>query len=82
MRQKHNSYFNDNKRMNTLYRVTHLLANLGWADFDLDVPPSCPAAHPLLPNSHQPEQNQADSGTVKIQVNPTQVLGQTNYPVE
>ena len=56
--------------------MTHLLANLGWVDFDLgnwDFPPSCPAAQPLLPNFHQPKQNRADSGTVKLQVNPTQV---------
>ena len=33
----------------------------------------CPATQPILPNSHQPKQNRADSGTVKIQVNPTQV---------
>ena len=33
---------------------------------------SCPAAQPLLPNSHQPKQSRADSGTLKIQVNRTQ----------
>ena len=32
---------------------------LGWVDFDLGVPPSCPAGQPLLPNSHQPNQSQA-----------------------
>ena len=46
---------------------------LGLVDFDLGVPPSCPAAQlaaqPLLPYSHQTRQN---SGTLKIQVNPTQ----------
>ena len=41
-------------------------------DFDICIPPSCPAAQPLLPNSHQPKQRQADSGTLKIQVNKTQ----------
>ena len=45
--------------------------------FDLGVPPSCP----LLPNSHQPKQNWADSGTLKIQVDPPKVLDQMNYPV-
>ena len=29
------------------------MANLGWVDFDLNVPPSCLAAQPLLPNSRQ-----------------------------
>ena len=55
--------------------------DLGWVDFDLGVPPSCPSAQPLLPNSHQPKQNWADSGTLKIQVNPNPVHEQMNYPV-
>ena len=46
--------------------------DLGWADFDFCVPPSCRAAQPLLPNSHQPKQNQANSGKLQIQVNKTQ----------
>ena len=25
------------------YRVSHLVVEMGWVDFDLDVPPSCPA---------------------------------------
>ena len=44
---------------------------LGWVDCDLDVPPSCPASQRIPPNSHQPRQNWADSGTLEIQVNPT-----------
>ena len=56
--------------MKVLYRVSHLLViDLGLVDFDLSVPPFCPAAKPLLPNSHQPRQSWADSGTIKIQVN-------------
>ena len=39
------------------YRVTHLVANLGWVDLDLRVPPSCPTVQPLLPNSPPPRQN-------------------------
>ena len=54
------------------YRVFHLLVHLGGVDFDLGVPSSCPAAQPLLPNSHQPKQSRADSGTLEIQVNKTQ----------
>ena len=46
--------------------VSHLLVDMGWVDFDYG------AAQLLLPNSHQPRQNWADSGTLKIQVNPTQ----------
>ena len=43
------------------YRVIHLLWNLGWVHFDLGVTLSCPAALSLLPNSHQPKQNWANS---------------------
>ena len=39
--------------------------------FDFGVPPSCPAAQLLLTNSHQTKSNRADSRTLKIQVNPT-----------
>ena len=54
------------------YRVPYLLVDVGWVDFNLCDPLSCPAAQPRLPNSHLPRQNWADSGTVKIQINPTQ----------
>ena len=35
-----------------LYMVSHLLVDLDWVDLDLGIPPSCPAAQPLLSNSH------------------------------
>ena len=55
-------------------RVTHLLANFGWVDFDFgDVPPSCSSVQQVLPLSHQPRQNQAEGVKAKIKVNPTQV---------
>ena len=28
-----------------------MLVDLGWVDFEVGVPPSCPAVQPLLPNS-------------------------------
>ena len=56
----------------TMYRVFHLLRDLGWVELDFDVPLCYLATQPLLPNSHQPKQNQADSGTLKIQVNSAQ----------
>ena len=37
---------------------------------------------PLLPNSHQPKQNWADSRTTKIHVNPTPVSKQMYLPVQ
>ena len=42
-----------------------VVADLGWVDFDSDVPSSCPAAQPVLPNPHWPQQNRADIGTSK-----------------
>ena len=48
-----------------------MIVDLGWVDFDLCVSPSCPVAQLLLPNSHQPTQSWAHSGTLKIQVNLT-----------
>ena len=38
-----------------VHRVTLMVAHLGWVAFGLDVPPSCPAAQPVLPNSHLPK---------------------------
>ena len=49
--------------------MSHLLVDLGWVAFDLGFHH---LAQPLLPNSHQPRQNWADRGTLKIQVNITQ----------
>ena len=60
-----------------LYVVIHLLRDLGWVDFDLGVPPSCPAPQPLLSNS---KQNWVDTGTSKIS-QPSQVSEQMNHPV-
>ena len=45
------------------YRVTLVVVTLGWVDLDFDDPSSCPAAQPVLPNSHMHEQNRADSRT-------------------
>ena len=55
---------------------------LGWVDFDVGVPPYCPADQPILPNFHLPRQDWADSGIIplsaqclrmsKYKVNPTQ----------
>ena len=69
------------------YRETHLLPNIGpmsLVELTLiwDIPPSCPAAQPVLPISHQPRQNQAEGGTAKIKVNPTQVRQEMGLPVE
>ena len=61
--------------------MSHLVMDLGLVDFDLNVPPFCPAAWPLLPNSHQLRHSWADSGTITIQVNPTQVPDQMGHPV-
>ena len=54
-----------------LYRVTLVVANLGWDDLILNVPPSCRVDQPILPNSHLPKQYQAVRGMSKFTVNPT-----------
>ena len=44
----------DNVRVFVSYRVSHLLVDLGWVDFDLGVPPilpSCPAASAKFPSA-------------------------------
>ena len=46
------------------------------------VPPSCLAAQPVLPISHQPRQNEAEGGTTKIKVNPPQLSEQMLWPVD
>ena len=45
-----------------LYKVSHLLVDLGWVDFDFGAPPSCPAAGIFPPAQAE----SADSGTLKI----------------
>ena len=47
-----------------------------------DVPPSCPAAQPVLPISHQPRQNQAKAETAKIKVKPNKVRQEMGHPVQ
>ena len=48
------------------YRVTLVVADLGWVDFDFYVPSSCIAALPVLLNSLLPQQNWADSKITKF----------------
>ena len=55
---------------------------LGWIDFDLGVPPSCLAAQPIHSNSHQRRQNRSESGTLKVQDNPSQAHEQIGHPVQ
>ena len=62
------------------YRVAHLVADLGWVDLNFCVP-YCPLSQPLLPNFHQPEQIWAGTGSLKIQVYPTQVRHQMGHLV-
>ena len=39
-----------------------------------------PAAQHVLPISHQPRQNQAEGGTTKIKVNPSEVRQEMGHP--
>ena len=64
-----------------MYRASHVVEDLGWVDYDLSVPPSCQPAQPLLPNSHQPVQNWAERGTLKLQFNTTRFYDHMERPV-
>ena len=55
----------------SIYRVRHVVVDLGWVDFIFNIPSSCPAPQPILPNFQLPRQSRAGSGTPKISVNPT-----------
>ena len=48
---------------------------LGSVDLDL-------GCSTILPSFHQPKQNRADSGLVKIKVNPTQLREEMDLPVQ
>ena len=61
------------------YRVSHVLVDLGWVDFDFCVPPRCPAASAKLPSA------QAESGEQWNTFNPSQqnpVSAHLGHPVE
>ena len=49
-----------------LYRAELVVMDLGWVDFDLNVPACCPTAQPIQPNSHLPKHNRAGIGMAKI----------------
>ena len=48
------------------YRLGLVVMDLGWVDFELYVPPCCPAAQPIQPNSHLAKHNWAGSGITEI----------------
>ena len=54
---------------NPRLRGTHLLANLGWVDFDL----GCSTVFPSYSRLCQFPISQAEGGTTKIKVNPAEV---------
>ena len=68
--------------MRSEYRMSNLVVHLVWVDLDLDVPQCCPLCWPFLPNSPQPRQNLAGSGTPKIKINPTQAHDHMRHPVQ
>ena len=56
-----------------MYREVHLFANLGCVDNDLDCYTTSPCCYVnmVLPDSHLPQQNLANSATAKTKPNPT-----------
>ena len=73
----------NNAVISSLYRVNLVVVQLGLilVVFDLHVPPSRPAAQPILSNSQLPKQNQVENGTPRIQVKPTKVSDHQIHPV-
>ena len=69
-------------KIQLVYRVGQVVVHLGLVDFDFYIPSSCPAPQPILPNFQLPKQNEAGSGTPKINVNPTQVHDHLPNPVD
>ena len=65
----------------SVYMVTLVVSNLGWADINFHIPPSCLVTKPFQPNSYQPSHIWANRGTFKIKANPTQVQDQQCHPV-
>ena len=70
--------WNEGHVLSDLYRVTHLLANLGWVDLDLG---SSPGWWPPLGHCSYilPKQ---DVGTSQIKVNTTQVRQEMCHPAQ
>ena len=54
-----------------LYRVRHVVVDLGWDDFDIYFPLYCLAQQSILLDFQQPKQMLEGSGTPQINVNPT-----------
>ena len=67
-----------------MYREVHLFANLGCVDNDLDCYTTSPCCYVnmVLPDSHLPQQNLANSATAKTKPNPTQLRDQMPHPVQ
>ena len=38
------------------YKVGLVIGNMGWVDFDFNVPTSYPIAQPILPSFHLPKE--------------------------
>ena len=65
-----------------MYRVTHLLANLGWVDLDFDCSTVCPILLGLVGILQKFLSSWArDRGTSQIKVNPTEVRQEMGHPV-
>ena len=47
------------------YKVGLVIGNMGWVDFDFNVPTSYPIAQPILPSFHLPKQNRTDSRMIE-----------------
>ena len=67
--------------LNPLYRVAHLVANLGWVDLNFDYSTVCLILPGLMGVWQKRLGSWARWWNSQIQVNPTQVRDQMGHPV-
>ena len=63
------------------YREVHLLANLGWVDFDFGCSTLCLVLPGLMGYWQNWLSSWEEGGTSQIKVNPTEVRQEMNPPV-
>ena len=64
-----------------LYRVAHLVADLGWVDLDFECSTVCPIMSGLMGIWQKGLSKWAKWWKAEIQVNPTQIRDQMGHPV-
>ena len=69
------------KVIDRIYRVAHLVADLGWVDLDFECSTVCPILPGLMGIRQMGLGKYARWWNTEIQVNPAQVRDQMGHPV-